>query len=384
MKNIKRRAVFPAAALLLAVLFLLTACGSGRDLGTAESTDVTSSVPENVTTTAEQTEQAQTTAPAPAEIETTEQAATSQEQPPSEDPQTVLERLRTQYPWTILSLRVNETRNGTLYVVELDISDPDAVTVKKELDGIPGDRVLVNWEDARAFSDWTPEGIRQSDLLYVFDYRLDELCGLTEFGDTEAARTPASPPDEHAVEEQIRLFLETNAAGLKLEDLTDEYVRENRPYDSVEAWKEALREEQRQVNRQAAWEEARQKLMSDCKFRKDPDKLAARAAEFAAVAKILAEQRGLSEKEYIRVLAGKDEEDYIGALYSRCEKEIHEVLLVRAVAAQAGLDVTEEEAEAYCAQNGPAYSERPETEKTRVRYLLLYDKVVEYITRDGG
>ena len=164
--------------------------------------------------------------------------------------------------------------------------------------------------------------------------------------------------------------------------LTDDYVRENTDYDSAEAWKEALRTQERQRNRQTAWETARTKLMSGSEFRTDPEKLAERAAAFASDMKIRAEQLGLSEKEYLRVLTGQDSEDFIRWAYERCEKEIHEILLVRAIAGRADLSITEDEMKARCREDGTEFASLTETERNKLEYLLLYDKVVGYMTQE--
>nr|MBQ6243048.1 hypothetical protein [Lachnospiraceae bacterium] len=250
----------------------------------------------------------------------------------------------------------------------------------------PGDLMKISY---KIYSDST---------VYDEVREVPVRCGTVNFDETiegsvegrtagETYTIPYAPDKRFYVEGgtdpstvcEIRILYLYEPSG---DGLTDDYVRDNTEYASVEAWKGALREQIRQGNRQEAWETARQKLMKDCEFRTDPEKLIERVSAFAFEMKIRAEQLGLSEKEYLRALTGQDTENLIHWAYDRCEEEVHEILLIRAIAEYADLDVTEAEMRNRCREDGMDFTSLTETEQNKLKYLMLYDKAVRFMTEE--
>ena len=89
---------------------------------------------------------------------------------------------------------------------------------------------------------------------------------------------------------------------------------------------------------------------------------------------------GISTEEYIRVIAGEETEDYILWVYEQCENEIKEILLVNAIAEAKNIDVAEAEMKEQCKLDGISYESLSKVEKAKLAYLLLLEKVTEYMT----
>lgn len=164
--------------------------------------------------------------------------------------------------------------------------------------------------------------------------------------------------------------------------LDDSYAKDYAGYPSVEEWREALRNEARIRNRQIAWADVVKKLAAASEFRINSEELINRSTEFAFGVKIRAELLGMTEEEYIRILTGDSAEDYIKWAYGQCEKEVHEILIVEALAKKMGYSVSEKELEEACKAADVVFSDLNEKEKDKWRYYLLLDKVAGYMVSD--
>lgn len=328
--------------LILAMLFFaavfFSSCGGRTPSSSAEETPKPSeaeSISEVVTEAKAET--------------TTEETAGESAAPPSQasqeaaDPLSGIQWVKDHYKDVICSVREIAAAGGKQFILEMDVDSPNAVAAKEAVRRLLGDSARIEWVSNKSITTWTSEDLKRVHRDYIFSYGLDELGEWVRIGDIGSARTPCDPPEG-------------------------------------EFASETLREEAVQAKKREAWEQAYQKLAGQSEYRKNADRLAERAAEFDSEAAAWAEQLGISKEEYIHVIAGPENDDFIRWAFKECEKEIKEVLLVRAIAGREGINVSREELERCCAEEGLDYSSLAESEKNKREYLLLFDKVADYMT----
>ncbi|MBQ4426110.1 MAG: hypothetical protein II882_10335 [Lachnospiraceae bacterium] len=129
-------------------------------------------------------------------------------------------------------------------------------------------------------------------------------------------------------------------------ELSDDFVRANTGYGSVEEWRAALRRQLLRNGQPEGWERILNKLLPACEFSIDEEKLSA-----------FAEKRKQSEAWF--------------------RKLIEEYLLVEAIAEEYGLSVTEADRNAYFEQN---YYMSRDSQSAVTEERVLRQKVMDYMT----
>lgn len=192
--------------------------------------------------------------------------------------------------------------------------------------------------------------------------------------------------EEGDVGKQLSVKVTVGAVTVeKVPELTEEFVKENMDYDSIEALKKAKKEElvesKTEEYKNSAISDIMDYLVTNSKFDGYPDELYKECEEyFNAENENNAAMFGMELKEYLDFM-GMDEK----ACKESIEESVHFELVVGAVAEKEGIDCTKSEIEKFAEDVYEEYGFESakdfmeEYTEQQIGYQIIYEKVLDYL-----
>lgn len=177
-------------------------------------------------------------------------------------------------------------------------------------------------------------------------------------------------------------------------ELTDEFVKENLEYDTVEAYRESVEE----AIRASKQEEALAKkdydvltaIIENCEFQVSQAEIQAEKEEMIAANESAAASYGIDMETYLSFfLGGMSREDFERQCEETSELRIKSALIVEAVTKEEGISVTEEEyaREAQALMGDYGFTDLTEFENTYTREAIeeniVYNKTVDFLVEQA-
>ncbi|MDO5155171.1 MAG: hypothetical protein Q4D51_04320 [Eubacteriales bacterium] len=244
------------------------------------------------------------------------------------------------------------------------------------------------------------EGYMNGELVDEYSGEEELMLGEGYFPEVEEAlvgknvkdsfETTAVLTEDWAEEGDVgkEITIKGNVTGISQEnlpELTDAFVKENTDYDSLDAYKDAIREEltasKTEEYKSSAIAEVMDYMVQNSTFNGYPDELYKQCEEaFNAQNEQYAAMYGMELSDFMELM-GMDEK----AQKENIEENVKYELVIGAIAIKEGIDCTEEEIQAFVKENYQEYGY--ETEEAfledfpskDIGYQLLYEKVVELL-----
>ncbi len=172
-------------------------------------------------------------------------------------------------------------------------------------------------------------------------------------------------------------------------ELTDEYVKKNTEYDTVEAYREAVRTglaQYKESNRQSEKEyQVIQALIDASEFDCAEGDLQSLRDSIVEEQQMYASYAGMELKEYLSAYMGMTQEEFDSQVDELAQFQLKSRLVIDAVTEAEGIGITEEEyqeglenlAAQYGAGDGAAFEEMYGREM--IEGSLVYDKTIDFI-----
>lgn len=282
--------------------------------------------------------------------------------------------------------------------VEITEDDVDAYIdeemtnyVEAEREAKSGDYVVVDYTvyiDGEESEDWSDEDvgmeIGQYELYAEFD---DALLGA-KTGDTVEVEVDFSAYDDSLADSETKCEIQViNVYEIVIEDITDDYVKENTDYETVEEYRDAVYDELYEEEYDGAVEEMKysawQTAMDNAVLNDYTDEMYDDQYEvFISDIQYYAEMFGYEDDvdTFMEEWGYTDDDIKTGV-----EEYIKQNLLCQAIAAAEGIEVSDDEYQAgleelaleYGYDDAEAFAEDYDTEEVR-EYLLL-EKVMSFV-----
>lgn len=176
-------------------------------------------------------------------------------------------------------------------------------------------------------------------------------------------------------------------------ELTDEFVKENMGYESIEAFEEATRnslvESALEENEQAAQEVLLAEILENSKFDMKEEEVEAYREALIAEYESYAEMYGMEYADFLEMFVETTEEEFEEESKVLAEDEIKTILVYQAIIEKENLGITEKEYESTLKEMAEEYGyESPEEmeadyEKASIISDILYQKVMEFLLENA-
>ena len=159
----------------------------------------------------------------------------------------------------------------------------------------------------------------------------------------------------------------------------DEFARKHTQYQSMQEWREALKQSILAEKKEELWNRVLSKIIETSTFLLDEDYLTKKAADLYVAAKLMAGEFGLNPNDLVEEIYHGSAEDFILSCYANSKEIIQEYLIITVIAKYASLSVSTQELEELCVQNGDNLKQMEEDQIKELAYLVLREKVKNYM-----
>lgn len=177
-------------------------------------------------------------------------------------------------------------------------------------------------------------------------------------------------------------------------ELTDEFVKENLEYDTVEAYRESVAEAIRASKQEEALAQKDYDVLTaiieNCEFQVSQAEIQAEKEEMIAANESAAASYGIDMETYLSFfLGGMSQEEFEQQCEETSELRIKSALIVEAVTKEEGISVTEEEyaREAQALMGDYGFTDLTEFENTYTREAIeeniVYNKTVDFLVEQA-